>query len=72
MLLKTPLATQYSVDGHGMHGNGLHVKSLSSSELRSNNLNLYKAVSADMSVVEFTAILYENISTKLNNVRPCL
>jgi len=40
------------VDGHGMLTNDLHVMSLSSCELRSNFLNLFKGATSDVSVVE--------------------
>ena len=44
--------------------------SLSSCELRFSYLNLFKDVTVGISVVEVTAILYENISTKLNKRKP--
>jgi len=40
------------VDGHGMLTNDLHVMFPSICELRSNFLNLFKGVTADISVVE--------------------
>jgi len=39
-------------EGHGVITNDLHVTLLSNCELRSNNLNLFKGVTADKSVVK--------------------
>jgi len=47
---KTPRATQWRADGHGMLTNDWHI--LSSCELQTNSLNLFKGVTANISVVE--------------------
>jgi hypothetical protein len=60
-------AHKYRVECHGMLTIHFHVMSLRNCDLRSNILNLFKYVAAGTSVVEVTTVLYEKISTKLNN-----